>query len=152
MKEHEENLKFFEVLDKKIEGERRRCTLLVSWTNEKNEVDMYDIFKSLWVEKNCFEYFSRDFFWEVYDTGWKALNNYEIGQFLERIKQYEINQMANKSKFYYHKEYHEYIHFLYHGKLFSGSEIFEGHSGRVDQEYIKDFIKLLPKDVEKKFT
>ena len=45
MKEHEENLKFFEVLDKKIEGERRRCTLLVSWTNEKNEVDMYDIFK-----------------------------------------------------------------------------------------------------------
>ena len=152
MKEHEENLKFFEVLDKKIEGERRRCTLLVSWTNEKNEVDMYDIFKSLWVEKNCFEYFSRDFFWEVYDTGWKALNNYEIGQFLERIKQYEINQMANKSKFYYHKDYHEYIHFLYPGKLFSGSEIFEGHSGRVDQEYIKDFIKLLPKDVEKKFT
>ena len=147
MKEHEENLKFFEVLDKKIEGERRRCTLLVSWTNEKNEVDMYDIFKSLWVEKNCFEYFSRDFFWEVYDTGWKALNNYEIGQFLERIKQYEINQMANKSKFYYHKDYHEYIHFLYPGKLFSGSEIFEGHSGRVDQEYIKDFIKLLPKDV-----
>ena len=60
--------------------------------------------------------------------------------------------MANKSKFYYHKDYHEYIHFLYPGKLFSGSEIFEGHSGRVDQEYIKDFIKLLPKDVEKKFT